>query len=204
MMLNSLLLAALLPLRVRPQLAKPPHRFGRWRKWTPLLAALLVLCQCISVRAGLATVTNLPANLIRRPPAWLQGELLSTGGSPPTVTFYYGMADGGTNQAAWSKSAAIPGTPSGAFAASVSGLIPNTTYFFTCKAVNSSGTSWAAPSLSFLTLGISNTPVAVTGFNRDLVVENSAAGPPYSTVAQEFNPAEGTAFYQSRLPGTTY
>ena len=47
------------------------------------------------------------------------------------------------------------------------------------------------------------TPVAVTGFNLDVVVENISAGPPYSTAA-EFNPAEGKAFYQSGLPGRSY
>ena len=47
------------------------------------------------------------------------------------------------------------------------------------------------------------TPIALSGFNRDVVIENTSSGPPYST-ALELNPNEGLVFYQAGLPGHSY
>jgi hypothetical protein len=110
-------------------------------------------------------VTNLPATEVEATFATLNGHVLFTGNEPTTVAIYYGLSDGGTNAAAWSNSAAL-GFQAGKFAQTVSGLLPNTTYFFTSRAVNSVGLAWASPSQSFTSAG-TNPAVAVLTQHND-------------------------------------
>jgi uncharacterized repeat protein (TIGR03806 family) len=101
----------------------------------------------------LATVTNLPATAIQPTSATLAGQVLSNGGFAPTITFYYGPTDGGTNAGNWANSILL-GVETGAFSQAVTGLSPTTTYYYTVNASNYAGVSWATPSKSFQTTGI--------------------------------------------------
>jgi mono/diheme cytochrome c family protein len=100
--------------------------------------------------SSLPQVSNAPANAVAATFATLNGQVLSVGGSPTSVTLYYGTTDGQTNPANWSFSAPI-GSQTGFYAQTVNGLSSNTTYYFTAEAVNADGPRWATPSLLFTT-----------------------------------------------------
>jgi len=99
----------------------------------------------------LPAVSNVPAINIQAKAASLGGQVTGTGGEAPAITIYYGTADGGTNALPWTQHVAL-GLQGGGFAQTVSGLAPNTVYYYTCQAINSAGTNWAMPSAAFQTL----------------------------------------------------
>jgi hypothetical protein len=122
-----------------------------------------------TANATLAALTNLPAANITTSSALLSGQVLSTGGDAPTVTLYYGPADGGNNPGAWANSINL-GTQVGRFAQLVSGLTANSTVYFTAAAGNGAGVAWATPSSSFIT-PLTNAPapplVSVLTYRND-------------------------------------
>ncbi len=119
--------------------------------------------------AALASVTNFPAGDLTTNSALLSGEVVSTGGDAPTLTLYYGPANGGNNPASWANSINL-GPQVGRFAQSLSGLAPATPYYFTAQAVNAAGSAWA-PVESFVTPA-TNPPatplVAVVTYRNDV------------------------------------
>jgi hypothetical protein len=119
--------------------------------------------------AAVASITNLPAANIGASNALVSGQVLGTGGDAPSVTLFYGTANGGTNAGAWAHNINF-GTQVGLFAQLLNGLAPGTTYYYTSQAVNGAGTVWAAPVQSFTTPASNAAPssmVSVVTYRND-------------------------------------
>ncbi len=144
----------------------------------------------------LPAVMNAPAVNIQAKSATLAGQVTGTGGEAPTITLYYGTADGGTSASSWAQNISL-GLRAGAFSQAVSGLSPNTVYYFTSKAVNSAGTAWATPSRSFSTPPltvptVTNQPATnIQGTLATLNGEILATGGEAPTVTMYYGPADG-------------
>jgi len=103
-----------------------------------------------------AHITLSPASNITTTSARLNGAITDVGTENPTVTIFWGSNDAGQVEENWDFSSAptSPSQPQGEvpFYLDISDLDPNTTYWFSAKAVNSAGTAWPDSSLSFTTL----------------------------------------------------
>jgi hypothetical protein len=116
--------------------------------------------------ASAPAVTNLPATSVTAFTAALNGQVLSAGGDTPTITLFYGLSNGGTNPVLWDQSAAL-GLQSAAFSKTVLGLSSNTTYFYTFRAQNAFGATWASPSRAVTTTSTVPGPAAILTQHND-------------------------------------
>ena len=103
---------------------------------------------------SIALVTNLPATTVQPKTADVGGTVVAPGGALPEVLIYYGTNDGGTSAAAWAQHAYLGYQP-GSFSQTITGLLPNTKYYFRSVAINPAGVGWAGSSETFTTTTIS-------------------------------------------------
>ncbi|MDG2122662.1 MAG: cadherin domain-containing protein, partial [Verrucomicrobiales bacterium] len=83
--------------------------------------------------------------------ASIGGTLSSTGGQRPAVTVYWGTTNAGTDAGSWQNASPLGSLAAGQFAAHPSHLLPETTYFFTARATNTAGSTWATTPGTFTT-----------------------------------------------------
>ena len=133
-------------------------------------------------------VSNRPATGVRATRATVGAEILA-GAPAPAAAIYWGLSDGGTNRAAWS-SRADGGAPGGAFAAVLTNLLANRTYYYRGYATNAAGEAWAPATASFRTLN-----------GRDYFVnDNSRAGDVFCTaIGDNFNSGLSPALPKATL-----
>lgn len=103
-------------------------------------------------------IVNRAASAIGLNSATLNFEVSSSGNEAPSVTVYYGLADGGTTAASWTGNVSA-GTVAGQGGVAVSGLTAGTPYFYRALATNSAGAVWAPGSSTFTSASV--TPPAV-------------------------------------------
>jgi hypothetical protein len=134
--------------------------------------------------AGLPEVANSSASALTPNSASLGGNLIDNGSGADTATlsFSWGLTDGGSTPAAWNAS--ISGgsrTSPGIFSASLASLQPGTTYFYRSFATNSIGDDDASESTTFTTppapASVTNQPASdISATSASLSAEVTATG----------------------------
>ena len=120
------------------------------------------------------TVINGEATEITGSSARLRGTVTETGNDTPTVTIFYGASDGGTNAASWENSLSV-GNSADEFSKVVTLLVPETSYFFRARAVNSAGESWSPASAVFTTMSATGPGVVINEVHYDADPKTEAA-----------------------------
>jgi hypothetical protein len=97
------------------------------------------------------TVENTDSQNVETRSATLTGQVFPEDGDNPAVWIYWGPNDAGMNQADWEHVESLE-PQSETFSAGISGLDPNTTYYFRCFAADSDSYDWADSSAEFTSL----------------------------------------------------
>ena len=97
------------------------------------------------------TVENASSQNIAIHSATLTGQVFPKDGESSSIRIYWGPTDAGMTPVNW-QHVEILGPQSEAFSTDISGLDPNTTYYFRCFAADSDSYDWADSSAEFRTL----------------------------------------------------
>jgi len=139
--------------------------------------------------------------------ARLNGEITDTGSEDPVVHIYWGDNDGGTVSSDWDNDINLGTKGAEAFYTDISGLNANTTYYYRCYAVNSSGGSWASNAEIFSTLSSSLPPEAPillsTGTTIVFKWNTSSGATKYWLQVNTAETFDGTSIYDSELGNVT-
>jgi peptidoglycan/xylan/chitin deacetylase (PgdA/CDA1 family) len=109
------------------------------------------------------------ASSITSATAVLNGRVIDAGGENPTVDFYYGLTDGGTDPGSWDSTVSM-GAQGGIFSTTLSGLTDNKTYYYTVRGVNSEGTDWGDTESFITDITSSSSSDAFTGVEPLLLI----------------------------------
>jgi len=134
-------------------------------------------------------IENVTATNLLATSAEIGANVTETGGNLPMVTLFYGPSDGGTASGSWTQSLDL-GVQAGAAGETISGLTPDTTYYFRARAVNSGGTVWASSTAQFVTPRVTLAQIlnqaatGVTGISAVLrgEIADVGADPPEVTI----------------------
>lgn len=161
---------------------------------------------------GAATVENTPATAVTASSAELNGQVSTLGVGAPSITLFWGTGNGGMLPANWQNSQTLGGTHTGAFTLPVSSLPPASTVFFTTRATNAAGESWAPAVESFETLplppGVANGAVTdIKATSAKVSAQITSTGGEAPTVTIYYGPADGgtnpAGWQASVTPGAT-
>lgn len=91
-------------------------------------------------------------NEITSTAASLGVDVIDNGGNDPQLLIYYGDEDGGTNPAAWDNAIDFGVVSTGSYQQTISGLLPETDYFYRAFVTNTGGDAWFDQVGTFQTL----------------------------------------------------